>query len=82
MIIIMVSDHITGPFTQVEGFDRAMDQIRDGLYEAPTAVKLGDGRWALFLDFYGARGAGQGYVPFLADSLSSGNFFTIPSSSA
>ncbi|MGO4375631.1 1,4-beta-xylanase, partial [Paenibacillus sp. MCAF20] len=45
-----------------------------GLYEAPTAVKLVDGRWCLFLDFYGASAEGQGYVPFIADNLASGQF--------
>ena len=44
------------------------------MYEAPTAVRLDDGRWALFIDYYGVQGAGQGYVPFMADSLASGVF--------
>ena len=63
-----------GPFHSVEGFDRSMDAVEDGLYEAPTAVRLEDGRWALFIDFYGTHGAGQGYVPFLGDHLPSGVF--------
>ena len=48
--------------------------VEDGLYEAPTAVRLEDGRWALFIDYYGAYGAEQGYVPFLSDDLKSGEF--------
>ena len=72
-VIELVSDHVTGPFTQVQAFDEAM-RAMTGCYEAPTAVRLDDGRWSLFLDFYGVRGAGQGYVPFLAPSLSSGAF--------
>jgi hypothetical protein len=48
--------------------------IEQGLYEGPTAARLEDGRWCLFLDYYGVPGAGQGYVPFLADTLSSGRF--------
>ncbi|MCR4950135.1 MAG: hypothetical protein K6A40_02300 [Solobacterium sp.] len=73
-----------GPFRTVEAFDRSMDAIEDGLYEAPTAVRLEDGRWALFLDFYGAHGADQGYVPFLSQDLANGVFdradadFTFP----
>ena len=51
-----------------------METIEEGKYEAATAVKLEDGRWCLFLDYYGVPGAGQGYVPFVADSLASGNF--------
>jgi hypothetical protein len=35
---------------------------------------LEDGRWCLFLDYYGVPGAGQGYVPFVADTLASGRF--------
>jgi hypothetical protein len=48
--------------------------IEAGLYEGPTAVRLEDGRWCLFLDYYGVPGAGQGYVPFVADTLESGRF--------
>ena len=33
-----------------------------GKYEAPTALRLDDGRWCLFLDYYGVRGAGQGFL--------------------
>ncbi len=36
--------------------------------------KSEDNRWCLFLDYYGFPGAGQGYVPFVADTLASGNF--------
>lgn len=71
---LLVSDTITGPFTPVEAFDRSMTAIDAGVYEAPTAVRLEDGRWCLFLDFYGAKGAKQGYVPFVAQSLASGEF--------
>ena len=73
-MIELVSDHVTGPFQRVKAFDEAMSCLQSGLYEAPTAVRLEDGRWSLFVDYYGARGAGQGYVPFLAPSLASGAF--------
>ena len=39
-----------------------------------SAVRLDDGRWCLFLDYYGVAGKGQGYVPFVSDSLKSGDF--------
>ena len=32
-------------------------------------MKLADGRWSLYLDYFGVPGAGQGYVPFLADAF-------------
>ncbi len=73
-MIELVSDQVTGPWTRVEAFDQAMQQVQAGLYEAPTAVRLDDGRWCLFIDYYGVRGAGQGYVPFVAPSMASGEF--------
>ena len=73
-VILLAGDHVTGPFERVEAFDASMADVEAGVYEAPTAVRLDDGRWCLFLDYYGVRGAGQGYVPFVADSLASGRF--------
>lgn len=73
-IILVAGDHVTGPFERVEAFDRAMLAIEENLYEAPTAVQLDDGRWCLFLDYYGVAGAGQGYVPFIASSLKEADF--------
>lgn len=73
-IILLESEHVTGPFARVEAFDESMAAIEAGQYEAPTAVRLEDGRWCLFLDYYGVPGEGQGYVPFVADSLASGIF--------
>ena len=73
-IILLSAEHAAGPYTRVEAFDKSMEQVEAGLYEAPTAVRLEDGRWCLFLDYYGVPGAGQGYVPFVADSLRSGEF--------
>lgn len=73
-LILLEGDHANGPFHRIEAFDRSMEVLEQGLYEAPTAVKLEDGRWCLFTDYYGVRGAGQGYVPFVAESLASGGF--------
>ncbi len=73
-ILLLQADQAEGPYTRVEAFDESMLAIEAGLYEGPTAVRLEDGRWCLFLDYYGVPGAGQGYVPFLADSLASGQF--------
>lgn len=71
---LAVSDSSTGPFQPMEAFDQSMEQVELGKYEAPTAVQLEDGRWALFIDYYGAHGADQGYVPFLSSDLSEGTF--------
>ena len=73
-IILLEADHAEGPYRRVEAFDESMRSIEAGLYEGPTAVRLDSGKWCLFLDYYGVPGAGQGYVPFLADSLASGDF--------
>ena len=73
-ILLLKSDSITGPFAPVEAFNEAMKDVEEGLYEAPTAVKLVDGTWCLFIDYYGVKGAGQGYIPFIADSLEKANF--------
>ncbi len=73
-IMLFESDHVHGPFHRNRRFDESMTQIEEGKYEAPTAVRIEDGRWCLFLDYYGVAGAGQGYVPFLAGSLKSGAF--------
>ena len=73
-IILLQADHAEGPYIRNEEFDRSMLAIEAGLYEGPTAVRLEDGRWCLFLDYYGVPGAGQGYVPFVANSMESGRF--------
>ena len=71
---LLRADAVEGPWTPIAAFDAEMEKLQRGQYEAPTAVRLDDGRWCLFLDYYGVRGAGQGYVPFVADSLSGGKF--------
>ena len=73
-IILVQADAAEGPYVRNEAFDKSMLEIEAGLYEGPTAVRLEDGRWCMFLDYYGVPGEGQGYVPFLADTLSSGAF--------
>lgn len=73
-VILLESSNLTGPYTKIEGFEESMN-LKDEAwaYEAPTAVKI-DGRWNLFLDYFGVKGKGQGYVPFVASSIAKGNF--------
>lgn len=73
-IILLQADRAEGPYVRVEAFDNSMLAIEAGLYEGPTAARLPNGKWCLFLDYYGTDAAGQGYVPFLADSMESGVF--------
>ncbi|MFB9327115.1 glycoside hydrolase family 43 protein [Paenibacillus aurantiacus] len=83
-IILMVSEHITGPFEKIPAFDDSMAALEGGHYEAPTAVQLEDGRWCLFADHFGVSAEKQGYVPFIAEKLADGQFvrsdqsFTFP----
>lgn len=72
--IMLKSTTITGPYERVKAFDEAMKDLEGGMYEGLTAVQLDDGRWAMFLDYYGVQGKGQGYIPFIADSLEEANF--------
>ncbi len=73
-ILLLQAPHAEGPYIRNTAFDESMLAIEAGLYEGPTAAKLDDGRWCLFLDYYGVAGAGQGYVPFVADTIESGRF--------
>ena len=73
-IILLSAPSLDGPGERVHAFDSEMGKLEAGQYEAPTAMRLEDGRWCLFLDYYGVPGAGQGYVPFVAPSLKSGAF--------
>lgn len=73
-IILQKGKTLTGEYTTVEAFNEEMARLQRGVYEAPTAFKLKDGRWCLMLDFYGAEGEGQGYVPFIAENIDSGRF--------
>lgn len=73
-IIELCAGEVTGSYRKIEVFDERMQVLEEGQYEAPTAIRLEDGRWCLFVDYYGVQGAGQGYVPFIAPSLASGDF--------
>ena len=51
-----------------------MDKQEQGQFEAPTCFKLSDGRWCVMLDYYGCEKDKQGYIPFVADDISTGKF--------
>ena len=73
-LILLRSRSLNGGWERVEKFDESMRVLECGMYEAPTAVRLEDGTWCMFTDYYGVPGEGQGYVPFVAPSLASGDF--------
>lgn len=74
-IILERGDKLAGEgYTRIAAFDEEMAKLQQGVYEAPTAFRLPNGEWCLMLDFYGVEGEGQGYVPFVAETLESGRF--------
>jgi|HigsolmetaGSP11D_1036233.scaffolds.fasta_scaffold10408_2 hypothetical protein len=73
-VILQKGRTLTGEYERIGSFDEEMAKLQQGVYEAPTAFRLKDGKWCLMLDYYGVPGEGQGYVPFVADSLASGRF--------
>ncbi|WP_172249662.1 glycoside hydrolase family 43 protein [Saccharibacillus deserti] len=74
-LILEKGSSLTGDdYVRNTAFDEEMAKLEQGVYEAPTAFRLRDGKWCLMLDFYGVEGEGQGYVPFIADSLADGRF--------
>ena len=73
-IILQKGETLTGECETIEAFNGEMAKLGNPAYEAPTAYKLSNGKWCLMLDFYGVKGEGQGYVPFIADDMDSGLF--------
>lgn len=72
--ILMKSNELMGPYERMYEFDAEMERIQIGMYEAAAVYQLSDGRWCVMLDYYGVRGKGQGYVPFVANDIKSGVF--------
>lgn len=73
-VILQKGESLTGDYTTIDAFNEEMAKLGSSAYEAPTAYKLGNGKWCLMLDFFGVQGEGQGYVPFMADEFESGRF--------
>ena len=70
-----IKDHIRGPQTPEAVITQGNQFLIGPMHQVcRLPVRLEDGRWCLFLDYYGVPGAGQGYVPFVAPSLKSGAF--------
>ncbi len=62
------SKNLYGPYEHDKDFEDYMHQKidRPGSYEGPTSCVLADGRWCLFLDFFGCEKEKMGYVPFVS----------------
>ena len=57
---LLRSKQVTGTYELIEEFSRCMEKLETGKYEAPTAMKLPDGTWSLYLDYYGVPGERTG----------------------
>lgn len=73
-VLMLCSDKITGPYERVREFDESAGTLEKGVFEGPTAVRLEDGSWNLFLDYYGSKENIKGYIPFVMESLHNGHF--------
>lgn len=73
-VIMEYGKTFTGEYFRINAFDEEMAKLGSPHYEAPTAFKLSNGKWCLLLDYFGVRGEGQGYVPFVADNIETGRF--------
>lgn len=73
-MLLLKANHVTGPYTNITEFENRMARLEQGKYEAPTAIKLEDGTWCLYLDYYGDKEKQKGYIPFTADTLKDGKF--------
>ncbi|WP_160678053.1 glycoside hydrolase family 43 protein [Clostridium sp. C8-1-8] len=73
-MILEKGESLTGPYERVIAFDEEMANLEQGVYEAPTAFKLDDGKWCMMIDYYGVEGDGQGYVPFICEDITEGRF--------
>lgn len=72
-IALYCADEITGPYMRMEEFSESIKDYCANC-EAPTTITLEDGKWCLFVDYYGVPGAGQGYIPFVSDAVGDGRF--------
>jgi hypothetical protein len=72
-ITMEVSDRLTGPWKEVQGFSLAKMTGYEGpcCYQLAPAAAGKPAQWCLLLDFYSR---GQGYKPFVCDDLSGGKF--------
>ena len=70
------SKSLYGPYEHDEAFEKYMhEEIKNpGSYEGPTSCVLADGRWCLFLDFFGCEKEKMGYVPFIASEPGANDF--------
>ena len=63
------SKNLFGPYEHDAEFEKYMHENvqNPGCYEGPTSCVLQDGRWCLFLDFFGCEKSKMGYVPFVSE---------------
>jgi hypothetical protein len=73
-IMLHRSTSLIGDYERMPAFDEEIEKEELGQFEAPTCFKLSDGRWCVMLDYYGCDKDKQGYIPFVAEDISTGRF--------
>lgn len=69
------SSSLYGEWVHDDEFDKIMQSLeKPGSYEGPTTCVLPDGKWCLFLDFFGCEKDKMGYVPFLSEKPGDSSF--------
>ena len=69
------SKSLYGPYRNDDAFQAYLESLpQPGAYEAPTTLRLPDGRWCLLLDFFGCEKEKMGYVPFLSKKVGDASF--------
>lgn len=73
-VMLYASDRLTGDYEPMLTPQQLLKTDDLGRYEGPTAVKTEEGKWLLFVDYFGVKGAQQGYRPYVSESLESPDF--------
>ena len=73
-VMLYASDRLTGGYEPVLTPAELLKTDDLGRYEGTTAVKTDEGKWLLFVDYFGVKGAKQGYRPYVSASLEKPDF--------
>ena len=69
------SDSLYGPYRNDDAFQAYLESLpQPGAFEAPTTLRMPDGKWCLMLDFFGCEKEKMGYVTFLSPTVGDARF--------
>lgn len=73
------SNSLFGEYINDDEFEKYMLSLdKPGSYEAPTTLRLPDGKWCFMADFFGCEKEKMGYVPFISDDFGNSDFIRCP----